>query len=503
MTRMLVLAAALAALAAPAGALAHPLGNFSTNQATRVEAAGDRLYVVHVLDLAEVPTFAERGQVRRLGADAYGRGLAESVRRDLAVTVAGKREALSYVRHRLAFPAGAGGLRTTRLEVVLATRALGPLSADVVVRNGLFPGRRGWRELTANARAGARVDSADVPATSASRELRAYPRDLLSEPLELRSAHLTVTLGGSAAAQPSLRPGSAAAPAYAGSQAESGFAALVNEDDLSIGVLLVALGLALFWGAAHALTPGHGKAIVAAYMVGARARPRDALVLGLTVTVTHTIGVFALGLVTLALSEFIVPEDLYPWLNLVSALLVVGVGVAVLRARVRSARRAQHGHAHHPHDHGHAHDHHGHHHHHGHGHGAAHAHDHHHHGAAHHDHGDHDHGHTHVPEPGSGLRGLVAVGISGGIIPCPTALVVLLAAISLQRVGFGLALIVAFSIGLAAVITAIALLAVTAQRTFSRMSFEGRLVRALPALSAAVVLLLGAAMTLRALPAVL
>ena len=179
-------------------------------------------------------------------------------------------------------------------------------------------------------------------------------------------------------------------------------------------------------------------------MVGARARPRDALVLGLTVTITHTIGVFALGIVTLALSEFIVPEDLYPWLNLVSALLVV----ARRRLGARPALAAA-GHTHHHH---HDHDH------------------------------DHDHGH--------GRGGLLAVGISGGIIPCPTALVVLLAAISLQRVGFGLALIVAFSIGLAAVITGIALLAV-ARRAFSRMSFEGRLVRALPALSALVILVVG------------
>ena len=185
--------------------------------------------------------------------------------------------------------------------------------------------------------------------------------------------------------------------------------------------------------------------------------------LGAFVTVSHTIGVFALGLVTLALSEFFVPEELYPWLNLVAALLVVAVGLAVLRSRVLHRR----------HEHAHAHGHH------------------------HHDHGDDDHGR----HERSRLRGLIAVGISGGLLPCPTATVVLLAAISLQRLGYGLALIFAFSLGLAAAITAIGLAAVVAKGAFSRRSFEGGFVRALPTLSALVVVALGVAMTARALPA--
>jgi ABC-type nickel/cobalt efflux system permease component RcnA len=192
--------------------------------------------------------------------------------------------------------------------------------------------------------------------------------------------------------------------------------------------------------------------MVAAYLVGSRGTPRHALLLGLTVTATHTAGVFALGLVTLALSELIVPEQLYPWLNLISALLVVGVGASVLRARLR--RR----HAHHHHRHQHA---------------------------------------------DRSLRNLLAVGISGGLLPCPTALVVLLAAISLHRVGYGLVLIVAFSLGLAGAMTAVGLAAVSARRFLRKKSFEGRIVRALPAVSAALILVLGLAMTTRALPGVL
>ena len=165
------------------------------------------------------------------------------------------------------------------------------------------------------------------------------------------------------------------------------------------------------------------------------------------VTVSHTLGVFAFGLVTLGLSQYIVPEELYPWLSLAAGLLVVSVGVGVLRLRLHELV-----HRYLP-----------------------------------------DHSHTHE-------RGLLGVGISGGIIPCPTALVVLLAAISLHRIGYGLVLIVAFSIGLAVAITSVGLFAVTARRAFARAGFDGPLVRALPTVSALVVLALGVVMTARALP---
>ena len=188
-----------------------------------------------------------------------------------------------------------------------------------------------------------------------------------------------------------------------------------------------------------------------AYLVGQRGTPRHAALLGLIVTVTHTIGVFTLGLVTLALSQFIVPDRLYPWLNLASGLLVVAIGASVLRSRWSHARR---------------------------------------------------HHHHHHHEDDTSLRSLFAVGVSGGLLPCPSALVVLLAAISLHRVAFGLLLILAFSAGLALSITGIGLAAVLARSAFRRASFEGRLVRLLPAASALVILAAGLAMTLRAVPKV-
>jgi ABC-type nickel/cobalt efflux system permease component RcnA len=198
--------------------------------------------------------------------------------------------------------------------------------------------------------------------------------------------------------------------------------------------------------------------------------------LGLTVTATHTIGVFALGLVTLALSAYVLPEDLYPWLNLASGLLVLVVGAAVLRGRVRRAQRREH--AHHDHDHDHVHDHA-----HGHGHG-------------------HDHDHQHVPQTIS-ARALVAMGASAGLLPCPSALVVLLGAIAQHQVGLGLVLIVAFSAGLAATLTGLGIAVVHAGRLTARISPDGRLVAVLPAASALVIVAAGTLLTVRALAGVL
>jgi len=240
--------------------------------------------------------------------------------------------------------------------------------------------------------------------------------------------------------------------------ADAGFARLIAGDHLGIWVVLASLAVAVFWGAAHALSPGHGKTIVTAYLVGQRGTPRHAVLLGLIVTATHTVGVFGLGIVTLLLSRFVVPDHLYPWLNLATGLLVVGIGASVLFSRVRHSR----------------------------GHARADGH--------HHHHGRHQGAIT--------RRSLVAVGVSGGLLPCPSALVVLLAAISLHRIAYGLLLIVAFSAGLALSITGIGLVAVAAKRAFRRLRLEGGVVGALPAVSALVILTAGIAMTVHALPKV-
>ena len=454
-------------LSAPASA--HPLGNFTINHYSKIQPSGDRVYVLYILDMAEIPAFRER---QSIGApETYAAAAARRTARELELRIGGSRVPLTPVRQVIAFPPGAAGLRTLRIEMILQTPRLGPSTTPLQLdyRDLTFPGRIGWKEVVVQATGDARVTAASVPAATVSDELRAYPKNLLKSPLDVTTARASFEPGADGS-PPALRTAAELEQRVGVRDTSSGrFASLIAEKNLSPGFVLVSLLVALFWGAAHAFSPGHGKAIVAGYLVGTRGRPTDAFKLGLIVTVTHTAGVFALGGVTLLLSAFIVPEQLYPWLNLASALLVVGVGLTILRWRIRAWRRQQPLGGDHAHGHSHQHSH------------------------------GHGHSHDHETGKGTGRAGLLGIGISAGIIPCPTALVVLLAAISLQRVAYGLVLIVAFSIGLAVAVTSIGLVAITAKRAFNRMSFEGRLIRALPSVSAVVVLVLGAAMTVRAL----
>jgi nickel/cobalt exporter len=432
--RLAILAVVLAALVLPVAASAHPLGNLTVNRFSRIEVAGPRIYVRYVLDLAEIPTF----QAGKIDAHAYARRIA----RGAHLTVNGRRVGLIPSETVLAHPAGAGGLRTTRLGTILRGPTLAGAS-DVEYRDTNYADRIGWKEIVVGL------------APSSSHELRAYPEDLLSSPLDVTSVRTRLVPGTATGTRPHVTNGAALqAPDRV---ADSGFASLVGRDRLGFWVIVASLGAALFWGMAHALSPGHGKTIVTAYLVGQRGTPRHAALLGLVVTVTHTVGVFALGVVTLLLSRFIVPDQLYPWLNLVSGVLVVLIGASVLRVRLRHRRAHARGH-------------------------------------------DHDHHHDH--EHGLSRRSLVAVGVSGGLLPCPSALVVLLAAISLHRVAFGMLLVVAFSVGLALTITGIGLAAVLARGAFRRFSFDGRVVSLLPTASALVIVAAGVVMTFHALPKV-
>jgi nickel/cobalt transporter (NicO) family protein len=441
MRRSVLLLLALSALVLPGTASAHPLGNFTVNRHSEIVLSGDRVYVRYALDLAEIPTFQE-------GAAIRAPGFAGIVAERLVLELDGWRLPLVPLQHAVEASPGAGGLDTLRFDAVFAAPE-GASGRTLEFRDRNFERRLGWREVVATAADGARVLSADVPGTSLTAALRSYPDDLLSSPLDVSSALVSYEAGEGPGTPPTLAE-APVEPTPAG-----GFESLIARDDLGLGVILVSLLVAMFWGAAHALTPGHGKAIVAGYLVGTRGKPRHALLLGLVVTATHTAGVFALGLVTLTLSRFVVPERLYPWLTVASGLLVVGVGASVLVGRLRHVRAHSHGHHHHHHD------------------------------------------------PGYGRAGIVGVGVAAGLLPCPSALVVLLSAIALHRVGFGLALIVAFSVGLAATITAIGLLAVLARRAFGRLSFDGPIVRALPAASALLILAVGVGITLNALPEVL
>ncbi|HYY32496.1 MAG TPA: sulfite exporter TauE/SafE family protein, partial [Gaiellaceae bacterium] len=372
MKRLVLAVVAVAALAVPAAAAAHPLGNFTVNRFSAVELSGSDVYVHYVLDLAEIPTYQEGDRVR---APAFSREIAAR----LVLELDGRRVALLPMQRKLSEKPGAGGLPTLRFEAVfraadLPNGSTGP--ASLVFHDTNFADRIGWKEVVVRAERGASITSSTASAESASDELRAYPKDLLRSPLDITSARVTYSPGAAAGVPPALDGG--AAP----NRARGGFESLVARGRLSVGVVLLAFLVAAFWGAAHALTPGHGKAIVAGYLVGSRGKPRHAVLLGAVVTVTHTAGVFALGLVTLLLSRFVVPERLYPWLTVVSGLLVVVVGASVFWRRWRHGRAHAHGHSH-----------------------------------------SHEHAHE--------TRGLLGVGIAAGLLPCPSALVVLLSAIAL------------------------------------------------------------------------
>jgi ABC-type nickel/cobalt efflux system permease component RcnA len=458
-------------------------------------------------------------------AELIARKRAE-VRRHLVLTVDGRRVALRPAgRATLSRPDGQGGLSTTRVEIPLAAEVRDP--RRVVVRDGTFAGRVGWKAIVARPGRGTAV-RASVPAGDPTGGLRSYPQGVLDSPADVREARFDVRPGAGTLA---AADGERRLDGVHGEQADDGFTTVFGDAASGRGVLVLLLLAAFGWGAVHALSPGHGKAMVAAYLVGTRGTPRQAVALGAIVTATHTVGVFTVGAVTLALSAYVLPETLYPWLNLVSGLLVVGIGVAVLRANLRRHRARRrvgaagaddhdHGHHHHGlfghhHDHGDGGDH-------GHSHGGR-GHDHgHSHDGRRHDHGHshdgrrHDHGHDavkaggpgaghhhHHPAPGRpGRRGLLAMGAAAGLIPCPSALVVLLGAIAQGQVALGMLLIVAFSAGLAATLTALGLAVVLATRVVRRLRVPSGLVTALPAASAVLILVVGCVLTARALPLV-
>jgi nickel/cobalt transporter (NicO) family protein len=447
-------AAVALGLAAAPGAQAHPLGNFSINHLSTVSVSADHVDVRYVLDQAEIPTVQERS-LGPAGVLAMKRA---EVERRLVLLVDGRRVALvSAGRPQLSFPDGAGGLKTTRVELPL--RAVVDHPHRVELHDGTFAGRIGWKAVVSAPGKGTAVRS-DAPTGDPTGGLRRYPQDLLSSPLDRRDANFSVAPGDGTLVAPKGEHGGTAETRAA----SDGFAGLFADAASGQGVLLLLLLAAFGWGALHALSPGHGKAMVAAYLVGTRGSARHAVALGATVTVTHTIGVFALGVVTLALSQYVLPEDLYPWLTLTSGLMVVVIGAGVLRSRLRKAR----------HDHAHAH---------------------------HHEHG-HDHAHGHDHDHDLSWKGLLGMGAAAGLIPCPSALVVLLAAISQHEVALGLLLITAFSLGLAGTLTGLGLVVVSARRWIPPRLAAGRLAAVLPAASALLIVGVGCVLTAKAVPGV-
>ena len=527
-------------------ALAHPMGNFSVNHYSKIVLGRDGIRVTYIIDLAEIPTYQElqQGNVTADVADPavtrfvgsrgaeFGRGL--------SLTLDGQRVPLRLVSSQVIFPPGAGGLPTMKMGFVYqAPYPADGASGTLQYADNNFPGHAGWKEIVA---VGADLTSSSVPRTDRSAELTNYPTDLLNSPPQDLSAAIQfrypekLTAGpstplrsgptagrgrrddkvgvaregvpattlssrpkGSGVEGPAVtvnrqpllpkapsstlssRPersvaeGPAVAPPLhlqANQQAtpRSRFTELITTRSLTLWFLVTAAFIAFGLGALHALEPGHGKTIVAAYLVGSRGTARHALLLGLIVTASHTAGVFALGAITLYASRYIVPEQLYPWLGVFSGLTIAGLGGYMFLRRWSGL--------------------------------------------------DLDHSHTSgqlhshwfssikqrtappapvEPSKGVSLYQLFALGITGGIIPCPAALVVLLSAFALHRIGLGFFLIIAFSIGLAAVLISFGMLMVYGRRFMARLQVNGPLTtRWLPVASAAFMTVLGAAIAVRA-----
>lgn len=508
-------------------AAAHPLGNFSISQYSAIHIAKQEVELRYIVDLAEIPTFQEIQETGLMAkpddasAQTYAVRKAESLRAGLRLEVNGKPIELRAESQEIIFPEGAGGLPTLKLGMVYKAKLAVDTSGAYALnyRDGNFPGRPGWKEIIVSAAPGVTLVSSSVPETDRSARLSDYPTDLLNSPPQQLTAQLSFSLPMVAAAVASSNPAvmpavvksevkssslagstkAASEPAAvaeavkdstannsllltANSQAtpRNAFTEIMAQKELSVGIILAALAIAVGLGAFHALEPGHGKTLVAAYLVGSHGTIKHAVLLGLIVTAAHTAGVYLLGGITLYASRYIVPERLYPWLGALSGIMIAALGLVLLVRRYQGKEGllgSSHHHGHeHEHEHNREHDH----------------------GQQHH-HGGHGHHHHHADEKVS-LKQLFALGISGGIVPCPAALVVLLGALAMQRVSFGLLLIVAFSFGLAAVLIAIGMLMVYARQFMARFRGDGLLTtRWLPLASSAFIFVIGLTLTFQAL----
>ncbi|MEO8475586.1 MAG: hypothetical protein ABI572_00870 [Actinomycetota bacterium] len=478
--RRRALATAVLALSASlwftGSATAHPLGNFTVNRSSGIVLTPGRVRIDYVVDMAEIPTFQllpsidtdGDGVASAVELDAWVSGAAPTYGDGLRISIEGAAIDLSVAASTAVTLPGQGGLDTLRVEAVFAGEA--PANGSLTFRDTNFQGQIGWSEVTAVGAEGASV-SADVPSASGSDQLRRYPEDLLKSPLDVTTAEITFQPGGSGAAPAPVAGAVIEAEATARPGVEAGpFGDLLTNQ--GIALMLVGLVIAVGFGAWHALLPGHGKTLMAAYMVGAGARTRQAVGVGTAVALMHTVSVLALGVLVLTLERTFRPEVLYPWLGLISGVAALALGCYLLLTRVRSMSGHESSSGH---DHG----------------ATGHAHPHSHDLETSHLHGE---PHAQGPRPLS-RRGIAALALAGGILPAPSALLVMLAAINAHRVAYGLTLVVAFSAGLAVALIVIGMGALRARDAVSRRlsAATGRLI---PVASASAIVLVGTYLTI-------
>ena len=506
--------APLVLILVPLPLLAHPMGNFSISHYTGIRVEPDFIELRYLIDMAEIPTFQEMQQnnfVARADDErvrTYLSKQAEAFKQALLMTLNGKQLPLQIASQDILFSVGAGNLPTMKFGLVYRAEvkdACTETHCELEYYDANFSGRVGWKEVIASAGHGVTLENSSVPSQDRSSQLSNYPADLVSSaPQEVgarivflsqsapsgTSSFISQTTNAttpSATAHPPRTKNSALEKPVAAAMpitphlAESphveqlgpnqqstprnSFTELMAIKQIGFGIALLAAAIAAGLGALHALEPGHGKTIVAAYLVGSRGTAGHALLLGMIVTISHTAGVYLLGAITLYAQKYILPDRIYPFLGVLSGILIAGMGCYLFLQRCVGVEFA----------------------------------------------------HTHSlatsmakePSKGSRLqpgkisgRQLLVLGITGGIVPCPAALVVLLSAVALHRTGFGLFLIVAFSIGLAAVLIAMGLVAVYAGRIMSQLPVDGPLVqRWLPMGSAVMITALGCVIALRGLVA--
>ena len=524
--------------------LAHPMGNFSVNHYSKIMIESDGVRIRYIIDLAEIPTYQELQQanIATTAIDPSSAAITHYVMsrgtelgNGLVLEIDGNVVPLRLVSSTVIFPPGAGGLPTMKMGFVYqAAYPPRPTSGSdqrvsFHLQDNNYAGHAGWKEMVAVATA-ATLSQSSVPTTDRSDELSNYPTNLLTSPPQILeaslSAELPVATSASAklpAASPSkithptasaslpphttaighparsARIGRAAEPNIIGKPSKppaaqgsmhleanrqqtprSKFTELIQAQNLSPWFLFTAALIAIGLGGLHALEPGHGKTIVAAYLVGSKGTARHALLLGIIVTVSHTAGVFALGAITLYASRYIVPEQLYPWLSALSGITIAGLGCYMLLRRLSGTatdhshlpgspqthwqfwnREAEEAAASDP-------------------------------VAA-----------TGIAAPSVSMTQLFTLGITGGIIPCPAALIVLLSAFALHRIGLGFFLILAFSAGLAGVLIGFGMLMVYARKFMTQLHVDGPLTkRWLPVASSAFITILGLTLVYQALSAI-
>jgi ABC-type nickel/cobalt efflux system permease component RcnA len=450
---------------APA-AFAHPLGNFTVNRGSAIRLTVGAAEVDYTIDMAEIPAYQELPAIDADGdgvasaqeLDAWAQREARVILPGLDLRVDGRAVGLSSTSATAVLLPGQAGLQTLRFEGAFSGRVTTGSGSIAYQDGNADDGRIGWREVTASGD-GVALAGSNVPATSPSDDLRAYPQDMLSSPLDVTSMSATFSSSATAGASAGFGPGASVDAVARPATEAAGFAGVLARRGLPL--VLLGLVLAFGFGAWHALLPGHGKTLMAGAMVGSGARPRQALGVATAVASMHSAAVIALGLAVVGLQQTFRPEVLYPWLGTLSGVAAVALGGYLLWTRSsdwRHRRRHAHGH-------------------------------------------DHAHAHDRVlvlrPDGRLSRRGILTLAFAGGILPAPSALLAMLAAIQAHRVVYGLALVAAFSAGLAGALLGVGIGALRARDAIARRASE-RVALALPLVSAVAIVVAGLAIAVRA-----